>query len=137
MTGRPIQSLKPFPFAPDFQAPAEPDANASGKGLTLTAEELSRLAATLQAEGAASARAPFEAQALAQLETIAERLAQAAEQVGAVADALDNPEISRDATAALARRVAQSITDGQGDLLTGAGALMAGAQQPGGSGSLP
>ncbi len=130
-------SIRPFPFDPGFRVPA-PDAPAPGDGgdtagsVQLSPAELAEIGALMQSQGAASAQARLDAAALDRLEALAGRLEEAAGQLSGLADLLDRTAahaqaagparglaggLATERAAGLARRAAQQICDGQGDLL--------------------
>ncbi|MEM7767318.1 MAG: hypothetical protein AAF253_07495 [Pseudomonadota bacterium] len=121
MSRRSLTSLKPFPFEADFQVPADGPAEATDT-VRLTAAELAQLGASLQAEGAASAQAKLDQVALDRIAAAEEKLARSAQTLAEVANLLDraaNPVMA----GALARRAAQDIADGQGDLFAARAAV--------------
>ncbi|MEL6209149.1 MAG: hypothetical protein AAFR44_03020 [Pseudomonadota bacterium] len=114
MSRRTLTSLKPFPFEADFRVPADGPAEAP-ETIRLTAAELAQLGASLQAEGAASAQAKLDQVALDRIAAAEEKLARSAQTLAEVATLLDraaNPVMA----GAVARRAAQDVADGQGDL---------------------
>jgi len=128
MTRRRIDTLQPFAFQADFQVPAPPvEADAPSQG-ALPLAELAAIGAQLQAEAAEAARAPLDAALVDRLESAIARLGEASALMGDLAAALDHARgaagLPHGASEA-ARRSAQALCDGQGDLFAVCQALQA------------
>ena len=119
MTRRRVSSYRPFTFQADFSPPvAEPKGKAEDSA-RLSAAEFATLGAKLQAEAISKARDPLDALAAERLDHAIARLGDALEAFSELADTLDTIAHETGAAQGLARparRAAQAIRDGQGDL---------------------
>lgn len=117
MSRRAVSQFRPFSFEADFTAPKAEEPQAGLISMPLA--DLAALGAQLRAEADAAARAPLDAAAVKQLGDAMDRLETALFSMGQLADHLERACLShglpmdiRD----MARRAAQDLQDGQGDL---------------------
>lgn len=120
MTKRRLKTYKPFAFQADFSSPdVDPPRREAADAARLSAAELAALGAKLQAEAISAARDPLDGLAAERLDHAIARLGDALDAFTELADTLDglaSKSLVPGEIAAPARRAAQAVKDGQGEL---------------------